>query len=124
MCLGTVVPQEYVFERLLSSGCVTVQSDRYGTNISEEPAASSLRVRKGPSSQKWGGGGRQALYVSGTYLPKYAAPSHDISAFLARFILAVCVELFVMVNFPDSPPECDNTAHDTEHNSSHCTIKP
>jgi len=100
MCLRTVVPQECVDKRLLSSGCVTVQFDRYSTNISEEAAVSSLRVRKCPSTQKWG---RQTLYAGGTYLPKYAAPSHDISAFLARFILAQCVELFVVVNFPTPP---------------------
>jgi len=52
-----VVPQEYVGKRLLSSGCVTVQSDGYGTNISEEPAVSFLRVRKGPSTLKWGATG-------------------------------------------------------------------
>jgi len=66
------------------------------------------------SGQKWG---RQGLYVGSTYLPKYAAPSHDISAFLARFILAECVELFVVVNFPDSPQNAitQHTTRNTIH---------
>jgi len=55
MCLRIVVPQVYVGKRLLSSGCVTVQSDRYSRK--EEPAASSLRDRIGPSTQKWGSTG-------------------------------------------------------------------